>query len=70
MLILIIIIVIQFWIIINHCNFNFNKKKVVLEDKQGYYIQSSYIQCNTCGIKSYNPTDIDMKYCFVCKKFH
>lgn len=29
-----------------------------------------YIQCVTCGHKSYNPNDIKEKYCGYCRIFH
>lgn len=30
----------------------------------------TFIQCNTCGKKSYNINDIENRYCGYCNKFH
>lgn len=30
----------------------------------------TYIECKTCGLKSFSPDDIIARYCGMCHKFH
>lgn len=33
-------------------------------------VKTSWIECVTCGLRSYNQNDIDNKYCGHCHMFH
>lgn len=54
----------------------FKRFDAVLEYYRGYTIgwdiraNRYFIQCLTCGMKSYNENDIKYKYCGKCHKFH